>query len=187
MRARIHVVMVMAALAALVSLAPADASATTHPPSACMAGGGSRGYQQGYRYERRLLETIWSRFDCDTLEDFVKAVEIDPWTSSSSRFLECRNTGIVDAVYDVIDEKTAFCVDACFDSGVDIGRKQADVYCGLPLDRGFTAMDLNLCQTASEQACESAFRSRVNSRCRWKADQDPEYERFVDRACDFSG
>src|SRR5687768_13119025 len=73
----------------------------------CYSGNGERGYKEGYNLETNVLRTVRARFDCNNIEDFVKAIDIPFGTYSTSAYLRCRNEGIRDAVESaIIDAQT---------------------------------------------------------------------------------
>jgi hypothetical protein len=163
-----------------------SSAALAEPPSWC-TGSGATGYNQGYDLEYNLLQNIWStRFDCNTLEDFVAAVEVPtPSSSSSSLFLDCRNVGIAESIWAVIAEKQNECAVDCYDNGADIGETQAAIYCNLPEPYEAQMLAFPLCSITSEQGCEAALRSSVTQNCPEAAGADPGYEEFVAMSCNF--
>lgn len=155
-------------------------------PQECRTGSGARGYQQGYALEENLLNRVWrTRFDCDTLEDFVYAIDVhfDP-ARTRSPYLNCRNAGIVEAIQDQIEKRTNQCAHQCYRSGSDIGRLGGQQFCGLVEVAEVDRYVPRLCQIVSIQACRSAFRSYVNNNCPNDRDKDPElFEVFVQDSC----
>lgn len=170
-----------------VTLFTASAS-LAQPPWECTTGSGARGYEEGRNLQRNLLQFLWAtRFDCDTLEDFIYAVDVPlSRTPSTSSYLRCRDVGIVHGIRSVIEEKQTACGWMCFDQGLDIGEMQARIYCRLPEPYKREAqISLALCTIATEQACKGALRSEVNNLCPASAASDPLFEEFVEKACDF--
>lgn len=165
-----------------------SSAALANLPRECRTGSGGRGYREGRDLERNLLQFLWdTRFDCDTLEDFVAAVDVPlSRTLSTSPYLRCRDVGIVHGIRGVIEERQFECGLACFDQGLNIGELQARIYCRLPEQhREQGQKSFSLCTIATEQACKGALRSEVNNLCPASAASDSRFEEFVERACDF--
>jgi hypothetical protein len=155
-------------------------------PQECRTGSGARGYQQGYALEENLLNRVWrTRFDCDTLEDFVYAIDVhfDP-ARTRSPYLNCRDAGIVEALQDQIEKRTNQCAHQCFRSGSEIGRLGGQQFCGLAVVTQVEIARIPLCQLTSIQGCRSAFRSYVNNNCPKEAENDRDFfEQFARDAC----
>lgn len=166
----------------------ASSAALAQRPQECRTGNGARGYEEGRNLQRNLLQYLWeTRFDCNTLEDFVYAVDVPlSSTPSTSAYLRCRDVGIVSGITSMIEEKQSSCAWMCFAQGLDIGETQARIYCRLPQQyKAMAQMSIPLCTVATEQACKGALRSYVNNLCAASAASDPAFEQFVEKACDF--
>jgi len=174
--------MAFSLFAAVSVLAVSDAIASEAPPG-CLSGDGARGYNQGYQLESGVVERIWGMFSCNSVEDFVKSVDVG-WTPSftADRFLRCRNIGIGQAIGDKIQEKAVSCGHQCFTTGSEIGELNGKLYCAPP-DLSEKSMELSFCSLVSTQACSSTLRSYVQNNCQDRAASDPGFEDYVKRAC----
>jgi hypothetical protein len=169
------------ALGAAASLASHSALAVE---SHCTSGNGLRGYNEGYSLEKNLLENIWSRFACNTVEQFVAAIDVPFGASTSSDvYLQCRNVGISTAISDQIYAKQKECLLECYESGSAIGRLNGKIYCGLT-EKGEFESSYTLCPLGSQQGCNSALRSYVQTNCPNQVMADPGFDEYVKLACE---
>jgi hypothetical protein len=154
-------------------------------PAQCQSSNGHRGYKDGYDLENGLLNHIWNtRFACNTLEEFIAAVNVQiDLSPSSDPYLQCRNVGIADAVVDAMGYRQSSCGAQCYDNGSSIGEKAAVIYCGLPPLMKTKSYSHKLCTITSRQGCNSALRSLVQARCAQQAAADPGFESYVEAAC----
>jgi hypothetical protein len=170
------------ALGAAASLASHSALALD---SHCTSGNGKRGYDEGYKIESNLLEQIWSsRFSCNTVEQFVSAINVSlSAVPSSDAYLQCRNVGVSAAIQAQIYDKQVECSLGCYQSGSSIGTLNGEIYCGLPEEDNKRTGGYSICAVSSTQGCASALRSYVQSNCAAKAAADPGFEGYVRSAC----
>lgn len=175
---RIALSLALGAAAALAS--PSALAVESH----CTSGNGLRGYNEGYSLESNLLDRVWSRFACNTVEGFVAAINV-PFSAvpSSDVYLQCRNVGISAAIADQIYAKQKECLIECYTSGSAIGTLNGKIYCGLPMGENKSA-PYSLCGVGSQQGCKSALRSYVQTTCPGQAAADPGFEEYVRLACE---
>ena len=160
-------------------------SAALALPAQCQSSSGKRGYRDGYDLENGLLNRIWTtRFACDTLEQFIMAINV-PFSPSfsSDPYLRCRNVGLADAVIDTIGSHQVSCGIQCYDNGSSIGQLAGVIYCGLPPLMSPKTYSSNLCTITSRQGCNSALRSVVQTSCAQQAAAGPGFDSYVETAC----
>lgn len=184
-------VVLAVATAALIST---DAMASA--PRMCSDGDGLRGYNLGRELESRSLRRNFERFfTCGSFESFAAAVRVDlEATSTSDRYLQCRDIGIIHGMNETIREIALNCNLQCSDSGGSIGRRAARQYCGIleiiASPGGFAAMTIATpiptCNLATQSACRAAFTSTVENdpACNAQANADRStFRDALDDAC----
>lgn len=171
--------------AVFVAMTALQGDALASRPPECTSGSGLNGYNSGYQLQTNLLRYIWeSSYDCDTLEDYIRAVDVPFDPSSSSTYLACRNAGIADGIRSSIEYYQTQCVVACAVNGADVGSLNGRIYCGVPVTYSLTG-ELKVCDYVSEQACRGALTSYANSYCPEKKAADPKFDEFLGYACAF--
>jgi hypothetical protein len=185
----------VAGLLAASAAALISTDALAAPPGSCRSGEGRRGYDQGYQIQARLLRANFKRyFTCNSLESFIKAVNIEfPEAMSTDRFLQCRDLGLIDGMNDTIRAIGDECPQRCSDSGGSLGTLAARQYCRIQEviaeAPSFGAPrypePIPICTIATEQACRAAFTSVVENddACSKRSRRDPNFSQQIEDTC----
>lgn len=134
---------------------------------------GERGYNFGYNLERQLLDDVWYRYGtCLSIDQFVdnSVIETD-FQAGTTRYILCRNEGILDSMLDSVEHKQEFCSMECLENGEKAGLIAAAAVCGLQrqspvvvakiLEKLRNAPSIGLCSVTHTQACQNAFNTFV--------------------------
>jgi hypothetical protein len=180
---------VSAALLALVSLAATPSLAT---PSQCQSGMGRNGYNAGLAFEARFIDHLWAQYgDCHEFESFITAIAV-PFAGSAptSTYLKCREMGIVDALWNKVDEVAVTCMIECAATGSAIGKLQADIYCRVAdmfgddtANETVSSCPVNLCDIIGEGQCRADFQYDADANC----PSHPVSDTTLTVGCSFSG
>jgi hypothetical protein len=151
-------------------LSATRAWATIDIPPACQASTFTvYGYQSGYNQGTSLTNRAWSTIhqSCDELE-LLSAAIIDNLQSykiaGNSTYLICRHAGVVNAVFQRLNEIWEQCAGDCCLEGETIGQLSGQLYCqlsillnGLAKPDDFIRLPVYMCGFAFETCCDAQF------------------------------
>jgi hypothetical protein len=162
------------AIVCVFAVCGAAATAYAEIPTTCASPYNSRGYVKGIASGESLAEQAWSTVNdvpgggCDQLEYFIDII-VDDITRltlrpTSSDYVICRYTGMVDGVYNKLDEIWSYCEINCADEGVQVGEFAAEIYCDLSIALGgldeadqYIRGPVQICGLEFETACDFQY------------------------------
>ncbi len=126
----------LAVLCGLASSVPAIARAADVPVG-CQNLREERAYLAGVQQGKTLVDRAWASVNnCDLLEHFsdIVTTNVESYTvTSSSAYVICRYSGLVDGTFERLDAVWTDCAGVCCKEGIAIGRLAADLYCQLSI------------------------------------------------------
>lgn len=158
----------VAVLALTLSLAASTAMAEEIPPACQESNFVMRGYLSGVAQGKSLVQRAWlSVNNCDELERFTDIVVSNVQNyvlTGASTYAICRHSGLLDGVFQQLDDVWLSCDGMCCQEGEVIGELSAELYCqlsilldGLAEPDDFIRRPVYMCGFAFETCCDASF------------------------------